>query len=167
MHLHSVKANIPRILKEVLGESFWNIIFNIKPFLLFSPLYFSNCLLGSSSRQTAQDLHIRRALQDMPKCPGGQLGTTMCLSLPMVRIRLWVPGFYDCSGTLPSFYSHIVLWIFHFMQNTCPAENKSTFSVFLALVAKRWVQVFQILDTRVLIYTSLLAVGLICKLISL
>lgn len=53
------------------------------------------------------------------------------------------------------------------MQNTCPAENKSTCSIFLALVAKRRVQVFQILDTRVLIYTSLLAVGLISKLISL
>lgn len=53
------------------------------------------------------------------------------------------------------------------MQSTCPAESKSSCSIFLALVAKRKVHLFQTLDTRMLIYASLLAVGLICKLISL
>lgn len=31
------------------------------------------------------------------------------------------------------------------MQNTCPAESKSTHSIFLALIAKRQIQVFQVL----------------------
>lgn len=109
-----LKQTYKNLKRDIGRELLKSIRFNKKVFLLFSPLYFPNCLLGSPSRQTVQDLHIRRTLQDMSIGPGGQLCTRMCFILSMVWTHLWASGVYDRSDKLlifiaMLFYEYFIL----------------------------------------------------------
>lgn len=93
--------------------------------------------------------------------PGGHL------TLPVIGIQLLGHGVCDCSDKLSIFITKLFYEYFILCKALVLLKAKVTVPYFLASVAKRDVHLFQILDTGMLICASLLAVGLICKLISL